>query len=399
MADFLFTSESVTEGHPDKICDQVSDSILDAIIAQDPHCRVACETLTKTGIVIVAGEITTSCYVDMPRIVRETVRDIGYDDSGMGFDYKTCAVMTAIEQQSPDIARAGDQGMMFGYACDESKEMMPRPIQLAHKLARRLAEVRKKAIDGIDFLRPDGKSQVSVRYEDDQPVAIDAVVVSTQHDDAVKKKTLEEAIRAQVIAASLPKELIGPKTKIYINPTGRFVVGGPMGDSGLTGRKIIVDTYGGMGRHGGGAFSGKDPSKVDRSGAYYARYIAKNLVAAKLARRCEVQVAYAIGVAEPVSLLVHTFGTGTVSEDRLAEIVRANFDCRPGALTRELNLLRPIYQKTAAYGHFGRTDGDFFWEKTNKADALKSAAKKYLAVSGSVGKNGNGAKGSLKPKR
>src|SRR5688572_3349824 len=334
MADFLFTSESVTEGHPDKICDQVSDAILDAIIAQDPACRVACETLTKTGIVVVAGEITTTCYVDMPRIVRETVREIGYDDSSMGFDYKTCAVVTAIEQQSPDIARgvdrgnlgaqgAGDQGMMFGYACDESKELMPRPIQLAHKLARRLAEVRKKKIGGVDFLRPDGKSQVSVRYKDDRPVAVDAVVVSTQHNETVKKKTLEDAIREHVINASIPKELITAKTRFYINPTGRFVVGGPMGDSGLTGRKIIVDTYGGMGRHGGGAFSGKDPSKVDRSAAYFARYMAKNVIAAQLARRCEVQVAYAIGVAEPVSLLVNTFGTGVVSDEKLAKALRA----------------------------------------------------------------------------
>jgi S-adenosylmethionine synthetase len=385
MADFLFTSESVTEGHPDKICDQVSDAILDAIIVQDPHCRVACETLTKTGFVIVAGEITTSCYVDMPRIVRQTVQEIGYDDSRMGFDYKTCAVMTAIEQQSPDIARgvdrgdpeqqgAGDQGMMFGYACDETKELMPRPIQLAHRLSRRLAEVRKKQVDGIDFLRPDGKSQVSVRYENDRPVAVDAVVVSTQHDEAVKRKTLEEAIRAQVITGSIPKELMTPKTKVFINPTGRFVVGGPMGDSGLTGRKIIVDTYGGMGRHGGGAFSGKDPSKVDRSAAYFARYLAKNVIAAKLARRCELQLAYAIGVAEPVSLLVNTFGTGVVSDEKLAKVVRQVFDCRPGSIIRELDLLRPIYKLTAAYGHFGRSEKEFTWERTDRAEALAEAA-------------------------
>ena len=383
MSDFLFTSESVTEGHPDKICDQVSDAILDAIIAQDPHCRVACETLTKTGIVIIAGEITTDCYVDMPRIVRETVRSIGYDHSDMGFDWKTCAVMTAIEQQSPDIARgvdrgsketqgAGDQGMMFGYASDESKELMPRPIQLAHKLSRRLAQVRKQQVDGVDFLRPDGKTQVSVRYENDQPVAVDTIVVSTQHAPDAKKKQIEEAIRELVIAPSIPKSLISSKTRYFINPTGRFVVGGPMGDSGLTGRKIIVDTYGGMGRHGGGAFSGKDPSKVDRSACYYARYIAKHLVAAGLARRCEVQIAYAIGVAQPVSILVQSFGTGRLSDEKLAKVVREHFDCRPGALIEELDLLKPIYRATAAYGHFGREEGEFSWERTPKLDTLKA---------------------------
>jgi len=383
MARRLFTSESVTEGHPDKICDKISDSILDAIIAQDPRCRVACETLVKTGYVNVAGEVTTSTYVDIPSIVRKTIREIGYTSSAMGFDADSCGVLVALEAQSPDIALgvdgkglhgseqgAGDQGMMFGYACTETPELMPLPISLAHKLARRLTYVRRREHES--FLRPDGKSQVTVEYEGQRPKRIDAVVVSTQHSDDVTHATLKEFIMEEVIKPTLPAALLDAHTNYFVNPTGRFVIGGPMGDSGLTGRKIIVDTYGGMGRHGGGAFSGKDPSKVDRSAAYYARFIAKHLVAAGLADRVEVQLAYAIGVAEPVSVLVESFGTGKVSDDRLSEIVLKHFDARPGRLITELDLLRPIYAQTAAYGHFGREEHDFSWERLTKLAALEA---------------------------
>jgi len=386
MFEHVFTSESVTEGHPDKICDQVSDAILDALLAQDAKARVACETLVKTGFVLVAGEITTTAKIEYPAIVRETIRDIGYDDSSTGFDWQTCAVLTAVEKQSPDIAQgvsgqgayvkgeqgAGDQGMMFGYACDETSELMPMPITMAHALSRRLAEVRKKGI--VPFLRPDGKSQVTVRYRDGRPVGIDAIVISTQHRADAKYRAVKEAVMEEVIRHTIPKELISSKTSMYINPTGRFVVGGPMGDSGLTGRKIIVDTYGGAGRHGGGCFSGKDPTKVDRSACYFARYIAKNVVAAGLARRCEVQLAYAIGVARPVGIYVDTFGTGTVDDERIAKAVDHVFDCRPAAIVEGLNLLRPIYKKTAAYGHFGRTEKEFTWERTDRREQLREAA-------------------------
>ena len=386
MASYLFSSESVTEGHPDKLCDQVSDAILDACLTVDPLSRVACETVAKTGFVLVAGEITTKALLDFQKIVRNTVRDIGFTSSQMGFDADTCAVMVAIEQQSPDIAQgvdrgdpakqgAGDQGLMFGYACDETTELMPLPIQMAHQLALKLAEVRKKKTKGIDWLRPDGKTQVSIRYEDGEVTGVEAIVVSTQHDDKVKHKTIEEAIREHVIKPIVPAKLITNKTKFHVNPTGRFVIGGPQGDTGLTGRKIIVDTYGGYGRHGGGAFSGKDPSKVDRSAAYMARYIAKNLVAAELARRCEIQVAYAIGVADPVSVAVDTFGTGVLPDERITKIVRDLFDLKPASIIETLGLKRPIYRRTASYGHFGRVpEGPHFtWERTDRVEDLRSA--------------------------
>jgi S-adenosylmethionine synthetase len=389
MSRYRFTSESVTEGHPDKLCDQVSDAVLDAILTQDPRARVACESLAKTGMVVVAGEITTTARIDVPAIVRETVCEIGYVDSAMGFDGATCAVLTAVERQSPDIAQgvnegdglhkeqgAGDQGLMFGYATDETAELMPAPIHYAHALARQLASVRKKK--AVDFLRPDGKTQITLEYEDHVPVRFDAIVVSTQHDERVKYKQLREAVIELVIEKALPKKLFDKATKIHVNPTGRFVVGGPQGDCGLTGRKIIVDSYGGMGRHGGGAFSGKDPSKVDRSACYYARYIAKNVVASRVARRCEVQVAYAIGVAQPVGVHVDTFGTGAVEDSVLEKYILSHFDMRPKALIEELGLLAPQYKRTAAYGHFGRSE--FSWEKTDRAakiadDLLHGAGK------------------------
>ena len=388
---WLFTSESVTEGHPDKVCDQISDAILDEILSQDKMARVACETCCTTGMVLVMGEITTSAYVDIPAIVRRKIKEIGYTGREAGFDYNTCAVLTSIDEQSPDIAMgvnksfeakqngsdiedngAGDQGMMFGYANDDTEEFMPLPIYLAHKLSLKLSQVRKSGV--VDFLRPDGKSQVTVEYDGDKPKRIDAVVVSTQHSPSVTTQELRDFVIKNVIEPVIPAELMDDDTKIFVNPTGRFVVGGPQGDSGLTGRKIIVDTYGGFGRHGGGAFSGKDPTKVDRSATYYARYIAKNIVAAGLAKECEVQFAYAIGVAEPVSVMVDTFGTGVIPDEKICEIVKNTFDLRPAAIIRELDLRRPIYEKTAAYGHFGRTDVRFPWEETNKAAILKQKA-------------------------
>jgi S-adenosylmethionine synthetase len=376
---FLFTSESVTEGHPDKIADQISDAILDACLEQDPHSRVACETLTATGLVVIAGEITTSAYVDFQTLVRGVVAAIGYDNALYGFDSNTCAVISSINKQSGDIAMgvdtggAGDQGMMFGYATNETEELMPAPISLAHKLTKRLSEVRKSG--KMSYLRPDGKSQVTVEYNaENKPVRIDAVVISTQHAEHISNEELRADILKHVIQAVLPAELLDENTKYHINPTGRFVIGGPMGDSGLTGRKIIVDTYGGMGRHGGGAFSGKDPTKVDRSAAYMARYIAKNIVASGLADRCEVQLAYAIGVADPVSVLVDTFGTGKIEAEKLEDLVRANFKLTPKGIIESLNLRRPIYKKTAAYGHFGRSEKEFTWEATDKAAALREQA-------------------------
>jgi len=381
----LFTSESVTEGHPDKVADAISDAILDAIIGQDKKCRVACETLVTTGLAFIAGEITTECYVDFPQVVRETIRDIGYSSSRMGFDWETCGIITSIDQQSPDIAQgvnegqglfkeqgAGDQGLMFGFASDETPELMPMPIMFAHKLTKRLAQVRKHG--SIDFLRPDGKSQVTIEYEGGAPKRVDTVVVSTQHKGDVSYEEVREAVIEEVIKKIIPKDMIDGDTRYFINPTGRFEIGGPMGDCGVTGRKIIVDTYGGQGSHGGGCFSGKDPSKVDRSASYMARHVAKNLVAAGLAKKCEVQLAYAIGVAEPVSILIDFLNTGKIPEEKAADIVNEVFDLRPGAIIQYLDLLRPIYKKTAAYGHFGRHDEDFTWEHTNKAEEIKAKA-------------------------
>jgi S-adenosylmethionine synthetase len=385
MTDFLFTSESVSEGHPDKVADQISDAILDAILTEDTKARVACETLVTTGMAMIAGEITTSAYVDMPEIVRATIKEIGYNDSSMGFDYETCAVLTTIGRQSPDISQgvtegmglyaeqgAGDQGLMFGYACNETPELMPMPITFAHKLTKRLADVRKSGL--LSFLRPDSKSQVSIQYINDKPVRVDTVVVSSQHVPDVSYENLKEANIEEVVRKVIPAELLDEKTKYFINPTGRFVIGGPMGDCGLTGRKIIVDTYGGQGSHGGGAFSGKDPSKVDRSASYMARYVAKNIVAAGLADKCEVQLAYAIGVADPVSVMINTFGTGKIPSNEIARIAQDEFDMRPRAIIETLDLLRPIYLKTAAYGHFGRELPEFTWERTDRIESLRKRA-------------------------
>ena len=381
---YLFTSESVTEGHPDKIADQISDGVLDAVLAQDPMGRVACEVLVTTGICVVAGEITTNCYVDVPRIARDIIADIGYTDAAFGFDAKTCGILNAIQSQSPDIAMgvdtggAGDQGLMFGYACDETPELMPLPIQLAHRLTERLSIVRRSG--ELKYLRPDGKSQVSVEYVDGRPVRIDAIVISTQHGEEVSTDQLRKDVRRYIVDAVVPQNMVDKNTKYHINPTGRFVIGGPHGDTGLTGRKIIVDSYGGMGRHGGGAFSGKDPTKVDRSACYMARYIAKNIVAAGLATRAEVQLAYAIGVADPVSVMVNTFGTGTIPETDITDLIRANFPLTPKGIIDHLDLRRPIYRRTAAFGHFGREHDSFFWERTDKAAILKHAAQTTAAA-------------------
>ena len=384
MNEYLFTSESVSEGHPDKVCDQISDAILDACLKDDTSSRVAVETLVKTGMAVIAGEITTQTWVDMPEVVRNTIREIGYVDSAMGFDADTCAVLTAIEKQSPDISQgvtsgeglfkeqgAGDQGMMFGYACDETKELMPMPISLAHKLMFNMAQIRKSG--KAPFLRPDSKGQVTVRYVDKRPVDIMNIVISTQHIEDITHDELSSWVRENVIIPTIPKGMLTDATNVYVNPTGRFVHGGPYADAGLTGRKIIVDTYGGMGAHGGGAFSGKDPSKVDRSAAYYARYVAKNLVASKIASQVEVQIAYAIGVAEPVSVLVHTYGTGKVADGKIAQYVKDHFDMRPAAIVEQLDLLRPIYKETAAYGHFGRENPNFTWERTDRAEKIAEA--------------------------